>query len=114
MPRVLGLGLLFAASAAAAAEAPIASSFALREAFAVPAAERQILLKFEAPRVDYSQPARPERKRGFLAAVQVAPNSFFGVGLSDRKPRRSVIAPDPGRDAKRGGKKFALRFSMDF
>lgn len=113
MPRLLGLGLLFAASAAAA-QPPIASTFALRDASPPPRPAPEVRVRFESPRIDYSEPARPERWRGFVAAIQVAPGSFLGLGMSDRKARRSSFAPDPGREARRGGRKLALRFSMDF
>lgn len=113
MPRLLGLGFLFAASAAAA-EPPVASSFALPHRFAEPRQAPEVRVKFESPRIDYSEPARPERRRGFVAAIQVAPNSFLGLGLSDRKARRSSFAPDPAREVRRGGRKLALRFTMDF
>jgi hypothetical protein len=113
MQRLLGLGVLFAASAAAA-EPPIATSFALREALPAPVPDRQVEIKFETPQIDYSEPARPDRKQGFLAAVQVAPNSYFGIGMSDRKPQRSGLAPDPQREGRRGGKKLALRFTLRF
>lgn len=113
MPRLLGLGFLIAASAAAA-EPPIASNFALRDAVAAPVPDRQLQLKFESKRIDYSEPARPERRQGFLAAIKVAPNSFLGIGMSGRKARRSALAPDLTRDERRGGKKLALRFNMDF
>ena len=113
MPRVLGLGLLFAASAATAGP-PLASNYALPRAVSVPSPAPPVRFQFETPRVDYSRPERPERKLGFLAAVQVAPNGFLGIGLSDRKARKSAMAPDPGRDGRRGGKKLALRFSMEF
>ena len=115
MVRVLGLGLLFAASSAAAAQTPVASNFALREvpvAKAVPAPE--VRVKFETPRIDYSQPARPERKSGFLAAMQVMPGGFLGIGMSDKKARRSTMGPDSTRDGRRGGKKLAIKFSLDF
>lgn len=113
MRRWLGLGALIAASAAAA-EPPVASDFALREVAKAPPARPQLQLKFEPSRMDYSEPGRPARKQGFLAAIQVAPNSFLGIGMSDRKPQRSGLAPDPQRDARRGGKKLALRFTLGF
>ena len=113
MRRWLGLGVLLAASAAAA-EPPVASDFALREALRAPPPQPQLQLKFESPRIDYSEPARPESKQGFLAAIQLSPNSLFGIGMSERKPQRSGLAPDPGRDGRRGGKKLALRFSLRF
>ena len=115
MGRMLGLGALFAASAAAAAEPPVASNFALREAVApAPSAAPQVRFKVESTRVDYSQPARPERKKGFLAAMQVMPGGYLGIGLSNKKPRSSGLGPDPARDGRRGGKKLALKFSLDF
>ncbi len=115
MPRLLGLGLLLAASAASAsAEPPVASNFALREVVASPRPAMDVRVKFETPQIDYSQAARTERKSGFLAAMQVMPGGFLGIGLSDKKARRSSLAPDPSRDARRGGKKLALKFSLDF
>jgi hypothetical protein len=114
MPRMLGLGLLLAASAAAA-QSPVASSFALRETFTPPPrAAPEIRFRFDSPRVDYAQAARPERKQGFLAAMQVMPGGYLGIGMSDKKPRRSAMGPDPARDGRRGGKKLALKFSLDF
>ena len=115
MPRVLGLGVLFAASAAAAAaEPPVASSFALRETMAAPSPPLPVRFQFESPKVDYSRPARPERKLGFLAAVQVADNGFLGIGLSSRKALKSGLAPEAERDARRGGKKLAIRYVLRF
>ena len=113
MARMLGLGLVLAASAAAA-EPPVASSFALRQVHAEPLRAPEVRVKFEVPRIDYAQPARPERKSGFLAAVRVTQNGFLGIGMSDKKPRRSALGPDPARDGRRGGKKLALKFSLDF
>ena len=112
MARWLGLSLLFAASAAAAE--PVTTPFAIREALAASEPDPQLQLKFDSPRTDYSEPARPERKQGFLAAVQIAPHSFLGIGMSDRKTQRSAFAPDPQRDGRRGGKKLALRFTLGF
>ena len=117
MARLVGFGLLLAASAAsaAAAEPPVASTFALREAvMPAPPPAPHIRFKFESPRVDYSQAARPERKKGFLAAMQVMPGGYLGIGLSNKKPRSSALGPDPARDGRRGGKKLALKFSLDF
>ena len=113
MARWLAIGVVFAGSAAAA-EPPLASNFSLREDFAVPAPAPEVRFKFEATRVDYSLPARPERKSGFLAAMEVMPGGFLGVGLSGHKAQRSSLAPDSGRDGRRGGKKLALKFSLDF
>ena len=113
MPQVLGLGLLLAASAAAA-EPPLASNFALPRTVATPSPPPPVRFQFESPRVDYSHPARPERKLGFLAAVQVAPNGYLGIGLSKRKARQSALAPEAERDARRGGKKLALRYVLSF
>ena len=116
MARLVGLGLVLAASAAtaAAAEPPVASDFALRDPFPAPLADRPVALKLEFPRVDYGEPARPALRQGFLAAVQVAPNALIGIGMSERKPKRSSLAPDLERESRRGGKKLALRFSMRF
>ena len=113
MARLAGLALLFAASAAAA-EPPVASSFALRHSLAAPLPAPAVQIKFDVPRSDYSEPAGPQRRHGFLAAVQVMPGGFFGIGLSDAKPKRSALAPEPGRDGRRGGKKLALRFRLSF
>ena len=117
MPRVLGLGALLAASSAAAAATgpPLASDFALPRSVAAPSPPPPpVRFQFESPRVDYSHPARPERKLGFLAAIQVAPNGFLGIGLSKRKARQSALAPEAERDARRGGKKLALRYVLSF
>jgi len=109
-----GMGALLAASAADA-EPPVASAFALRQIIApAPRAAPEVRFRFETTRVDYSEPARPERKQGFLAAMQVMPGAFLGVGMSDKKPRKSAMGPDPARDGRRGGKKLALKFSLDF
>jgi hypothetical protein len=113
MARWLGLGLLCAASAAAA-QPPVATSFALRGTIAEPPPAPEIQVRFETPQIDYSEPARPERKSGFLAAFQVMPRGFLGIGMSDKKVQRSALGPDPGRDGRRGGKKLALKFSLDF
>ena len=113
LARSLVLILLFAASASAA-ERPITRPFALREMLAVPAPAPEMRLRFEAPQIDYSVPARPERKKGLIAAMQVSPNAFLGIGMSDKKPRRSALGPDPAHDARRGGKKLALRYILDF
>lgn len=113
MPRWLGLSLVLAASAAAA-EPPVASNFALREPSPPPISYPQVQLNFEAPRVDYAEPGRPQRKQGFLAAVRVMPNGFLGIGMSGKKPQRSGLAPDPARDGRRGGRKLAVKFSLDF
>ena len=113
MPRWLGLCLLFAAGAAAA-EPPVASDFALRQALPAPLPAPGVQVRFDVPRRDYSAPARPQRQKGFLAAMQLVPGGFFGIGLSDVKPKRSSLAPDPARDGRRGGKKLALRFSLSF
>jgi hypothetical protein len=113
MPRVLGLGVLLASSAAAA-EPPLASTYALPRAVAMPSPAPPVRFQFESPGVDYSHPARPERKLGFLAAVEVAPNGFLGIGLSNRKALRSSFGPDEGREARRGGKKLAIRYVLSF
>ena len=113
MTRMLGLGLLLATSAAAA-EPPIASNFAISEAARWSRPAPEIRFKLESTQVDYSLPARPERKSGFLAAMEVMPGGFLGVGLSDKKARKSSLGPDPARDGRRGGKKLALKFSLDF
>jgi hypothetical protein len=114
LARMAGLGAMLAASAAAA-QPPVASRFVLRQAIApAPLAAPEMRFKFETTRVDYSEPARPERRQGFLAAMQVMPGGFLGVGLSDKRPRKSAMGPDPARDGRRGGKKLALKFSLDF
>ena len=113
MARWLAIGLLCAASAAAA-EPPVAGSFAIREAVRESRPAPELRFKIETGRTDYSQPARPERKSGFLAAMQVMPRGFLGIGLSDKKARKSSLGPDPARDGRRGGKKLALKFSLDF
>ena len=112
MARLVGLALVCAASAAAAE--PVASDFALREALAAPRPAPDLQLRFEFPKADYAEPARPQRRQGFLAAVKVLPNGLLGIGLSDAKPKRSALAPDPARDGRRGGKKLALRFRLSF
>jgi hypothetical protein len=109
----LAIGLVFAASAAAA-EPPIASNFAIREAVQPPRPSPELRFKIESTRVDYSLPARPERKSGFLAAMEVMPRGFLGIGLSGQKVRKSALGPDPAREGRRGGKKLALKFSLDF
>ena len=38
----------------------------------------------------------------------------LGIGLSNKRPRSSGLGPDPARDGRRGGKKLALKFSLDF
>ena len=112
--RLAGLGLVFAASAAAA-EPPLASNFSLRQVTVpAPRAGSEVRFKFETTRVDYSQPARPERKKGFIAAMQVMRNGYLGIGMSNKKPRSSALAPDQARDGRRGSKKLALKFSLDF
>lgn len=113
MARLVGLGLLCAACAAGA-QPPIANPFNHREIVRPARPAPELRFKFETARVDYSEPARPERKSGFLASVQVTPRGYFGIGMSDKKPRPSAMAPDPGRDARRGGKKLALRYVLDF
>ena len=112
--RMTGMAVAFAASAAAA-EPPVASAFALRQIIApAPRAAPEVRFRFETTRIDYSETARPERKQGFLAAMRVMPGAFLGVGMSDKKPRKSAMGPDPARDGRRGGKKLALKFSLDF
>lgn len=114
LARMSGLGLLFAASAAAA-EPPIATSFALRGVIApAPRAAPEVRFRFEPRRIDYSEAARPVRKQGFLAAMQVMPGAYLGLGMSGKKPAKSAMGPDPARDARRGGKKLAVKFSLDF
>lgn len=114
MARLLGLGLLFAASAAAA-EPPLASDFALREVIVpAPRAAPEIRFRFESARIDYSEAARPERKKGFIAAMRVMRGGYLGIGMSNKKPRSSALGPDPARDGRRGSKKLALKFSLDF
>jgi hypothetical protein len=114
MARLAGLGLVFAATAAAA-EPPLVSQWALREIIvAPPAPNRELHFGLDVSKTDYSEPARPSHKRGFLAAVQVAPNALLGVGMSDRKTKRSSLGPDADRDGRRGGKTLALRFSLGF
>lgn len=113
MPAMLGLAVFLAASAAPAGQ-PLASDFALPEAAPKPIAAGPLRFHFESPRVDYSRPARPERKLGFLAAIEVAPGAFLGVGLSNRKARRSALAPEAERDSRRGGKKLAIKYVLSF
>ena len=113
MPDMLGLGVLLAVSAAA--DQPLPSNFALADAPAAkPVAAGPLRFQFESPKVDYSRPARPERKLGFLAAVEVAPGSLVGVGLSNRKARRSALIPEADRDGRRGGKKLAIKYVLSF
>lgn len=113
MARWLGFGLVLAASAAAAGQ-PVASDFTLSEPSARPISNPRLQLKFEAPRIDYAEPGRPQRRQGFLAAVRVMPNGFLGIGMSGKKAQRSGLAPDPALDGRRGGRKLAVKFSMDF
>lgn len=114
MARLIGLGLVFAASAAAA-EPPVDAPFALRPIVVpAPASERDLHLSFEFPKTDYGEPARPSRKLGFIAAIPLAPNALLGVGMSERRAKRSSFAPEADRDTRRGGRKLALRFSLGF
>ena len=113
MPGVLGLAMFVAASAAPA-EQPLASDFALSEAAVKPVRAGPLRFHFESPKVDYSRPSRPERKLGFLAAIKVSPGGLLGVGLSNRKARRSALAPEAEREARRGGKKLAIRYVLSF
>ena len=102
MSRLLGLGFLVVASAAAA-EPPNGSEFQLPVgAFAEPPDPLSFEPGFQTPRVDYiSASGSPERKQGIVAGVELWPNAVVGFGIFDRKGSVRANAPT-GKEARVG------------
>jgi len=115
MSRLLGLGFLVVASAAAA-EPPNGSEFQLPVgAFAEPPDPLSFEPGFQTPRVDYvSARGSPERKQGIVAGVGLWPNAVVGIGIFDRKRPTTRLSPDLQPDKPRRGKKLAIGLTLRF
>ena len=68
------------------------------------------------PVVDYSGPTgAPERERGIVAGISLAPNTTLGVGFFNSRRAKSGLAPDPQLDrTRRSSKKAAIGISLKF
>lgn len=56
-----------------------------------------------------------ERQSSIVAGMDVSPNLRVGIGLFDKKKRKSSLAPDPQLDpSRRGGKRASIGFTLRF
>jgi len=88
--------------------------FGLRETLGAPSSGSRIRVDVQLPRTVYSGPTISDRWQSVAAGIEVAPNTVIGLGLSDRKRRKSTLAPDPRFDAPRRGKKLAVGMTLKF
>ena len=88
--------------------------FWLNHILSVPPANSHLRLDIQPPQTIYSGPTISDRWQSVAAGIQVAPGTSIGLGIFDRKRRRSVFAPDPRLDTPRRSKKLALGMSFRF
>jgi len=109
------LAMTLVAFASAAHAQPLRDdAFGLRQTLSVPPTSSRIRLDVQLPRIVYSAPTASDRWQSIAAGIQVAPDTVVGLGISDRKRRKSTLAPDPRLDAPRRSKKLALGMTLKF
>ena len=109
------LALTLVAFASAAHAQPLRDNpFGLGETLGVPPSGSRVRLDVQLPRTVYSGPTMSDRWQSVAAGIEIAPNAVVGLGLSDRKRRKSTLSPDPRFDAPRRGKKLAVGMTLKF
>jgi hypothetical protein len=88
--------------------------FALHQILSVPPPNSRLRLDIQPPRTVYSGPTIWDRWQSVAAGIQVAPGTSVGLGISDRRRRRSTLTPDPRFDPARRSKKLAVAMNLKF